>query len=140
MEPLEEQQALALASRLASRKLVAAYASPLRAAVRTAELVLSKQDTHSPALSLREREPAPAMLAPIRQNHADGDILIVSDPTVLRLLLAHFLEMGPERISSLEVDPCALSIVDDYEVPLIMAINDCCHLEGVRSGLSAQVR
>jgi len=140
MEPLEEQQALALASRLASRKLVAAYASPLRAAVRTAELVLSKQDTHSPALSLREREPAPAMLASIRQNHADGDILIVSDATVLRLLLAHFLEMGPERISSLEVDPCALSIVDDYEVPLIMAINDCCHLEGVRSGLSAQVR
>ncbi len=80
------------------------------------------------------------MLASIRQNHADGDILIVSDATVLRLLLAHFLEMGPERISSLEVDPCALSIVDDYEVPLIMAINDCCHLEGVRSGLSAQVR
>ena len=45
-----------------------------------------------------------------------------------------------EQVRSLEVEPCALSIVDDYEVPLIMAINDCCHLEGVRSGLSAQVR
>ena len=32
------------------------------------------------------------------------------------------------------------AIVEDHEVPLIMAINDNCHLEGVRSSPHAQVR
>jgi len=86
------------------------------------------------------RQRAVTFLAAARQEHAQGDILVVTHGTVLRLLLAHFLELGADRIWSVEAENCALSIVDDYEVPLIMAINDCCHLEGVRSSLSAQVR
>jgi phosphoserine phosphatase len=81
-----------------------------------------------------------AFLAAARQEHADGDILVVTHGTVLRLLLAHFLDMRPDQLWSMETENCALSIVDDYEIPLIMAINDTCHLEGVRSSVSAQVR
>jgi broad specificity phosphatase PhoE len=172
---------------LASRKLVAVYTSPLRRAVRTAELVANAGLPHPlPLQRARElaeidhgdwsgltraqvahkwpelaeqwrtapgdvtmpggesladvRRRALAFLAAIRQEHADGDILAVTHGTVLRLLLAHFLDMRPDQIWSIEAENCALSIVDDYEIPLIMAINDTCHLEGVRSSLSAQVR
>jgi phosphoserine phosphatase len=86
------------------------------------------------------RQRALAFLAAARQEHADGDILVVTHGTVLRLLLAHFLDMRPDQLWSMETENCALSIVDDYEIPLIMAINDTCHLEGVRSSVSAQVR
>lgn len=79
-------------------------------------------------------------LADVRQRHAEGNILVVSHGTVIRVLLAHFLEMRLEQIWSIEAENCGLSIVDDYDVPLIMAVNDTCHLDGVRSSLSAQVR
>jgi phosphoserine phosphatase len=86
------------------------------------------------------RRRALGFLAAVRQQHAEGDILVVTHGTVLRLLLAHFLDMRPDQIWSIEAENGGLSIVDDYEVPLIMAINDTCHLEGVRSSVSAQVR
>ena len=86
------------------------------------------------------RQRALAFVAAVRQEHADGDILVVTHGTVLRLLLAHFLDMRPGQIWSIEAENCALSVIDDYDVPLVMAINDTCHLEGVRSSLSAQVR
>ena len=86
------------------------------------------------------RRRALAFLASVRQEHADGAILVVTHGTVLRLLLAHFLEMRPEQLWSIDADSCGLSIVDDYDIPLIMAMNDTCHLDGVRSSLSAQVR
>jgi len=86
------------------------------------------------------RRRALTFLAGIRQEHAEGDILVITHGTVLRLLLAHFLDMQPDQLWSIEAESCGLSVVDDYEPPLIMAINDTCHLEGVRSSLSAQVR
>lgn len=91
--------------------------------------------------SLRQvRERTLRFLADMRQEHGEGTILVVTHGTVLRVLLAHFLDMSLDQIWSVEAENCALSIVDDYEVPLIMAINDTCHLEGVRSSLQAQVR
>jgi len=89
---------------------------------------------------LEVRDRALNFLASLRQRHADGDVLIVTHGTVLRLLLAHFIELRPDRIWSVEAENCALSIVADHELPLIMAINDTCHLEQVRSSLQAQVR
>ena len=89
---------------------------------------------------LEVRERALGFLAWVRQRHGDGDILVVTHGTVLRLLLAHFLELGPERIWAIESESCALSVVADHDIPLIMAINDSCHLEGVRSSLDTQVR
>ena len=86
------------------------------------------------------RRRALTFLAAIRQEHAQGDILVITHGTVLRLLLAHFLDMQPDQLWSIEAENCGLSVVDDYEPPLIMAINDTCHLEGVRSMVSAQVR
>ena len=181
LSALGERQALALGSRLSSRQLAGVYSSPLRRAVRTAEVVsdgavhqrqelseidhgewsglrraqvekrwpdLARQWLAAPdtvrmpggesLLDVRRR--ALAFLAAVRQEHADGDILVISHGTVLRLLLAHFLDMRPGQIWSMDVENCGLSIVDDYDVPLVMAINDACHLEGVRSTLSAQVR
>jgi phosphoserine phosphatase len=189
LSPLGEEQALVLAQRLASRPLAAVYTSPLRRAYRTAELVLTMQNSIAPATFLRRegelaeidhgewsglsheqvkatwpelseqwranpasvrmpggesllevRQRALTFLAAARQEHADGNILVVTHGTVLRLLLAHFLDVGPDHIWSLDSENCALSIVDDYEVPLIMAINDTCHLERVRSSVSTQVR
>jgi broad specificity phosphatase PhoE len=91
--------------------------------------------------SLREvRARALSFLARVRQEHAGGNILIITHGTVLRLMVAHFLEMAPDQIWSIQAENCALSIVDDYDVPLVMAINDTCHLDGVRSSLHAQVR
>ncbi len=89
---------------------------------------------------LEVRQRALTWLANVRQEYTEGEILVVTHGTVLRLLLAHFLEMTPDQIWSIEAENCALSVVEDYDVPLVMAINDCCHLEGVRSSLSAQVR
>ena len=89
-------------------------------------------------LDVRRR--ALTWLAAVRQEHAEGNILVVTHGTVLRLLLAHFLDIPPDRIWSVEAENAALSIVDDYDVPLIMAINDTCHLEQVRSKVSTQVR
>lgn len=79
-------------------------------------------------------------LAAARHEHAEGNLLVITHGTVLRLLLAHFLELEPDRLWSIETANCGLSIVDDYDVPMIMAVNDTCHLEGVRSDLHAQVR
>jgi len=86
------------------------------------------------------RARALSFLASVRQEHAEGNILVVTHGTVLRIMLAHFLDMALDQIWSIQAENCALSIVDDYDVPLIMAINDSCHLEGVRSTLHAQVR
>ena len=86
------------------------------------------------------RQRALAFLSDVRQRHAEGDLLVVTHGNVIRVLLAHFLGMRLEQIWSLDADNCGLSIVDDYDTPLIMAVNDTCHLDGVRSSLSAQVR
>ncbi len=86
------------------------------------------------------RARALTFLAAVRQEHAEGNILVVTHGEVLQLLLIHFLQMDPNQLWSMPRDNCALSIVDDYDVPLVMAINDTCHLEGVRSSLSTQVR
>lgn len=190
LSPLGMEQAKALGARLADRQLAAVYTSPLRRAVRTAEIVagfprpsqrvrvrvrelgelaeihhgewsgLTRDQVKQGWPELAEawhrrpggvtmpggeslapvRERALAFLAAARQEHAGGDVLVVTHGTVIRLLLAHFLDMRPDQIWSIEAESCALSIVDDYDIPLIMAINDTCHLEGVRSSLSAQVR
>lgn len=89
---------------------------------------------------LEVRERSLTFLAWARQRHADGNVLVITHGEVLQLLLGHFLEMDPNQLWMLPRDNCALTVVDDYEVPLIMAINDNCHLEGVRSSLHAQVR
>jgi broad specificity phosphatase PhoE len=89
---------------------------------------------------LEVRERALQFLAWVRQQHAEGAIVVITHGEVLQLLLGHFLEMDANQLWTLPRDNCALSIVDDYDVPLVMAINDNCHLEGVRSSLHAQVR
>ena len=66
----------------------------------------------------------------IRHEHADGQLLIVTHGEILQLLLLHFLEMRPDQLWTMPADNCAISIIEDYEVPLIMAINDTCHLRG----------
>lgn len=86
------------------------------------------------------RERALGFLAWARQRHADGNVLVITHGEVLQLLLGHFLDIDPDQLWILPRDNCALTVVDDYDVPLIMAINDNCHLEGVRSSLDAQVR
>ena len=89
---------------------------------------------------LEVRDRALSFLALARQRHAEGNLLVITHGEVLQLLLAHLLEMQPDQMWSLPRENCALSIVADHDVPLIMAINDSCHLEGVRSTLQAQVR
>jgi broad specificity phosphatase PhoE len=178
------RQAEALRDRLSQRELAAAYCSPLRRALGTAEIVaqpqgitplarreladvdhgqwsgksqeqvaeqwpeLHQQWQRHPAgvrfpdgeslLEVRDR--ALGFLAWARQRHADGNVLVITHGEVLQLILAHLLEMDADQMWALPRDNCGLSIVDDHEIPLIMAINDTCHLEGVRSSLQAQAR
>ncbi len=74
------------------------------------------------------RARALAFLAWVRHEHADGQILIVTHGELTQLMLASFLDMQPNQLWRLPADHCALSIVEDYDVPLVMAINDTCHL------------
>jgi broad specificity phosphatase PhoE len=83
---------------------------------------------------------AVSFLARIRAAHSDGDVVVVSHGTVIRLVLAHFLEIELDRIWMLEIENAGVSIVEDYDSPLVMTINDTRHLDGVRSTTEAQVR
>lgn len=86
------------------------------------------------------RDRALGFLAFARQQHADGTLLVITHGEIVQLLLASFLDMQPDQLWTLPRDNCAISVIDDYEVPLVMAVNDSCHLDGVRSRLQAQVR
>jgi broad specificity phosphatase PhoE len=76
------------------------------------------------------RARALGFLAWVRHEHAGGQLLVITHGEVLQLMLASFLDMQPNQLWRLPADHCGLSIIEDYEVPLVMAINDTCHLKG----------
>ena len=73
----------------------------------------------------------------VRHEHAEGQLLVISHGEIIQLLLLHFLDMKPDQLWTMPAGNCAISIVEDYDVPLIMAINDNCHLDRVRSSRDA---
>ncbi len=89
---------------------------------------------------LEVRTRALRFLDRVRHAHPDGKLVVVTHGTVIRLLLAHFLGMAPNSIWTFDIENGSVSIVEDHETPLIMAINEGCHLDGVRSRLDVQVR
>jgi len=89
---------------------------------------------------LEVRARALGFLAWLRHEHAGGQLLVITHGEVLQLMLASFLDMQPNHLWRLPADHCGLSIVEDYEAPLVMAINDTCHLQGLRSTVDVQSR
>ena len=73
----------------------------------------------------------------VRHEHAEGQLLVVTHGEIVQLLLLHFLDMRPDQLWTMPAGNCAISIIEDYDVPLIMAINDNCHLDRVRSSRDA---
>ncbi|MHB8619421.1 MAG: histidine phosphatase family protein [Chloroflexota bacterium] len=81
-----------------------------------------------------------AFLERARAAHERGNLQVNTHGTVLRRLLAAIRDRHPDRLWALGAENAGLSIIEDYEVPLITAINDTCHLKGVISNRDVQVR
>ncbi|MBV8083436.1 MAG: histidine phosphatase family protein [Chloroflexi bacterium] len=87
------------------------------------------------------RARALGFVAWVRHEHADGQILIVTHGELIQLMLAAFLDMQPNQMWRLPADHCGVSIVEDYDVPLVMGVNDTCQVaqaeaQGLRSAES----
>src|SRR5581483_4473440 len=60
---------------------------------------------------LEVRARALSFLAYARQEHADGQVVVITHGEVLQLMLAHFLQMKPDGMWSIERDNCGLSVI-----------------------------
>lgn len=66
----------------------------------------------------------------LQAKHAGQAVALVSHIVVCRMLITHFLGIGPGRFWKFGLGHCSLSIfeVRDDGLPIATAINDVCHL------------
>lgn len=145
-----QAQAERLRTRLAAESFAAAWSSPQRRAMRTAEIILSAHPETPLAVDeglceidyltggpYQEEELLSELWrrtgAWLAGREAEEDLLVVAHGGPLRLLLCRFLALPPERHWSFRLDHAGITVLE--QVPGLVTLsllNDCCHLRGMR--------
>jgi len=170
------RQAAAVATRLTKWVVAAVYSSPLRRAVRTAEVLAKPRGLQVQpleglididygrwqGLSLREAEAddpelytlwldnphlvtfpggeglgqirsrATAAVETVVSRHPEQTVVLVSHKVVCKILLCVLLGLDDSRFWQIHQGLCAINVVEmEKDSPLIVLLNDTCHLKGV---------
>lgn len=152
LTPVGLEQAERLCDRLRSEPFTAAWCSPQPRARETAERIVASHPgltvrTHPGLREVDAFSPDAGEADLLRQVAAgtedwwsaaredEGHLLVVAHGGPIRLLCCLLLGLPPERHWSFRVDHASVSVVDVApDLATIVALNDCCHLEGLRAG------